>query len=178
MCKKVFLCLCLAVSVLSCQRKQEIVFDTDLEDVSSSSLIIRGLIVFGYENNSLSYQLESQYMIQSIDREVLEFRDFVLQKLDSSGPKGNYLANKAVYFTKENRVVLDEANLEEFHDDVILTAGHVGIDFSDYTLSGENARIIKQGQKMSGQKIFYDLIMRRLEMITNVEGSYGQENEN
>ena len=166
------LCL-LALFILSCAKKDSQPSEPELENLHGS-LAIRGLTVFGYENNQLSYQLKSRYMIQSSDRNQLEFGDFVMQKMDTEGISSLYLANKVVYTFDKNQAVLKQANLENYRDEVVLSANNLLIDYVSNTFTGDHAQIKQPNQQISGEKIFYDLISGRIEFTQNVEGYYGK----
>lgn len=164
--------VCLLCCSCTPKRNNIVASQTDLENYSGS-LIVRGLTIFGYENNTLSYQLKSKFMVESLNRDSLEFIDVVLQKLELGDNKGGtYLANKATYFVKENKVKMLHANLQENKNEVILIADSVLLDFSDYTLSGENAEVIRKDQKIHGSQIFYDIITGKLQLSNKVEGNH------
>lgn len=164
------ICL-LALFILSCTKKDVQLSEPELKN-PQGNLAIRGLTVFGYENNQLSYQLKSRYMIQSSDRNQLEFGDFVMQKMDTEGISSLYLANKVIYTFDKNQAVLKQANLENYRDEVVLSANNLLIDYVSNTLTGDHAQIKQPNQQISGEKIFYDLISGRIEFTKNVEGYY------
>lgn len=165
------LSLCLLFILLSCSASK----DTDAEHENlRGSLLIRGVTVFGYENNKLSYQLKSRYMIQSSDKNELEFRDFVMQKMDEKGISSLYLANKVTYSFKEKQAFLEQADVEAYHDETVLTADTLLVDYITNTLTGQNAKLIKANQEISGKTLFYDLISKRMEFTQNVEGYYAE----
>ncbi len=161
----------LLLFTFSCQKKDLESADPELENLRGS-LAIKGLTIFGYENNQLSYQLKSRYMVRSLDKNQLEFSDFVMQKIDSQGVNGLYLANKLTYTFDKNQAALEQANLENYHDQVVLSADNLLIDYVSNTLTGNHAQIKRPNQQISGKKIFYDLISGRIEFAENVEGYY------
>lgn len=170
------ICLLGIFSILSCEKKHKEGLDPELDNLQGS-LAIKGLTIFGYENNQLSYQIKSRYMVRSLDRNQLEFSDFVMQKIDAEGINGLYLANKLTYTFDKSQAELKQANLENYRDDVVLSADNLLIDYVSNTLTGDHAQIKRPNQLISGKKIFYDLITGRLEFTGNAEGYYEQRTE-
>ncbi|MGL4524396.1 MAG: hypothetical protein ACRCVN_02590 [Spirochaetia bacterium] len=135
-------------------------------------LSIDGLTIFGYENNQLAYHIKSQKMGQSINKDVLFFENFILQKIADHQIEGVYIASDVRYDIRENKADFQNANFEYHKGNFILNGHIINVDFGRNFLTAENAQVIRSDQKISGGLLDYDLITNQLILKDNVEGQY------